>query len=78
MDLTEHRILGIYADLEVMRSALAVLCVYALPDDVLDALIEDLDVPEIGSDPFTQATNAAAERFSEKLAHGRARKRGGR
>ena len=78
MDLTDQRILSIYADLAIMQSVLAVVSVYTLPDDVLDTLIEDLDIPELAGGPFAELANAAADRFASKLAKGRARKRRGR
>ena len=67
MSLLEFRLLALTADVEIMRLVLAVLCVHTLPDDALDRLIDFLEIPEVGSDPFSQHVNLAAERLVERI-----------
>ena len=73
----EWHILNLIADMEIMRSILGALTVSMLPDNAVDLLIEELDIPLIIEGAPVNFTNAAAERMAEKIAIFRARKRGG-
>lgn len=75
MELTEHRLLALTADVEMMRLVLAVLCVQTFPDDALDRLIDFLEIPEVGSDPLSHHVNLAAERLVERIVIERAGRR---
>ena len=74
MDHTESRILELEIEVEFLRSLLVVLSVYTLPDDVLGAAIEDIDIPVSGLEAMS-IVNRVSDRLANKLAKGRARKR---
>ena len=69
----ERHILKLIADIEIMRSILGALTVAILPDEAIDLLVEQLDIP---TDSPIGATNAAADRMAEQISIFRARKAG--
>ena len=69
----DWHILNLIADMEIMRSILGVLTVAILPDDAIDLLVEQLDIP---TDSPIGATDAAADRMAEQISICRARKAG--
>lgn len=74
MDQAERRLAELTVELEYVQSLVVVLCVYTLPDRVLDGLIEELDIPELG-DTAESLRTRVKQRLADKLAKGRVRKR---
>ena len=72
----DQLLLGLCADVEIMRSILGVLCIWILPDDAIDRLIDELDVPDFRKEIPVKITNAAADRMASKLSELRHRKKG--
>ncbi len=73
MDINEWRLMNLYADVEVFRSILARLLIETQSDSWVALLLEELEVPEVGSDPFTQVSNAALDRMAQRIAELRGR-----
>ena len=72
-DERDEALLSLLAEAEMMRSIVGILCVWTLPDDAIDVLVDELEVPL--THPLGGATNAAADRIAGKIAELRNRKR---
>ena len=66
----------LYAEVEILKSLCAVLSTAVLPDDTIDAMIEELDIPTLGfGEDETKILHAACERLAQKFSEHRRRKR---
>ena len=71
MDQTERRILELEVEVAWLRSLVVILSVYALPNNVLDAAIEDLEIPAhpVGNEE-ARVSDRVLDRLANKLAKG--------
>ena len=67
-DERDALLLRLHAEIELLRSVAAFLCVATIPTDALDAYIEGLDIPAVGNTPeATKAVHDILGRFVSQV-----------